>query len=166
VSRLERHRNRIEAQLACLDEAIRLVGGEPGAVVELGLGKGRSYDHLVERLPGRAVWAFDRTLTCDPKIVRDHGLLVLGDFRETLPQAVRRIGGPAILVHADFGSEDPERDRALAGFLGPALDPVLAPGGILVSDRALAVPDTEALPLPAGLRPGRYFLARRRRQSA
>jgi hypothetical protein len=162
VSRLERHRNRIEAQLACLDEAIRLIAGRPGPVVELGLGKGRSYDHLVERLPGRRVWAFDRKLTCDPAIVRDHGLLVLGDFRDTLATAVERIGERAILIHADFGSEQPDRDAELARFLGPALEPVLARGGILVSDRALELADAAPLPLPAGIPAGRYFMVERR----
>jgi hypothetical protein len=162
VSRLERHLHRIEAQLACLEEAIRRIAGRPGPVVELGLGKGRSYDHLAERLPDRRIWAFDRALTCDPAIVRDHGLLVLGDFRDTLPTAAQRIGGPAVLVHADFGSEDPERDATLARFLGPALEPVLAEGGILVSDRALALSGASPLPLPAGIPPGRYFVAERR----
>jgi hypothetical protein len=161
VSRLERHRDRIEAQLACLEAAVGLIQARPGPVIELGLGKGRSYDHLVERLAGRPIWAFDRTLTCDPRIVRDHGLLVLGDFRETLAGAVERIGGKAVLIHADFGSENPERDRSLAAFLGPALGPVLAPGGILVSDRRLDVADTAALSLPSGIAEGRYFMAKR-----
>ena len=31
-----------------------------GPVIELGLGNGRTYDHLRERLPGRRIIAFDR----------------------------------------------------------------------------------------------------------
>ena len=91
---------------------------------------------------------------------------MLGDFRQTLPSALERIGAPAILVHADFGSEDRDRDAVLARFLGPALEPVLASGGILVSDRALALADTAPLPLPSGIPTGRYFMAERRAAAA
>ena len=32
--------------LACLDWAVAAIGDRPGAIVELGLGNGRTYDHL------------------------------------------------------------------------------------------------------------------------
>ena len=34
-----------------------------GPVLELGLGNGRTFDHLRERLPGRRIVAFDRALS-------------------------------------------------------------------------------------------------------
>ncbi|MBI1776826.1 MAG: hypothetical protein HYR63_15885 [Proteobacteria bacterium] len=162
MSRLERHLFRIEAQLACLNDAVSRIAGRAGPVLELGLGKGRTYDHLLERLPERDVWTFDRALTCDPSIVPDLRLVVLGEFRETLPTALSRLGRQPVLVHSDCGSDDPDRDVAIARFLEPVLEQILAPGGILVSDRLLRLADTEPLALPQGIAAGRYFMAQRR----
>ncbi|MGO7565958.1 class I SAM-dependent methyltransferase, partial [Rhizobium johnstonii] len=45
--------------MSVLKSIIDLVGETPGQVVEFGLGKGRTYDHLRENFPGRRIVAFD-----------------------------------------------------------------------------------------------------------
>ena len=52
MSRLDSFIRRLEAQRACLALAAGRIGGLPGPVLELGLGNGRTYDHLRELLPG------------------------------------------------------------------------------------------------------------------
>ncbi|HEX6297001.1 MAG TPA: class I SAM-dependent methyltransferase, partial [Burkholderiales bacterium] len=89
MSRLDSFIRRLEAQRACLDFSIRNL--VPGAVLELGLGNGRSYDHLRERLAGsRAIYALDRQLSAHPDCVPTE--LILGEFRDTLPRLSSRIG--------------------------------------------------------------------------
>src|SRR5205814_1894331 len=62
MSRLDSFIRRITAQRATLDHICSLIGHFDGPVLELGLGNGRTYDHLRERLPGRRIIAFDRAL--------------------------------------------------------------------------------------------------------
>ncbi len=60
MSRLDSVIRRLQAQRACLNKAAGLVGGLPGAVLELGLGNGRTFDHLREILPGREIFVLER----------------------------------------------------------------------------------------------------------
>ena len=60
ISRLEKLYFRLEAQNACLGWAFTQIAGKPGIVFEIGLGLGRSFDHLRRYLPGREIFAFDR----------------------------------------------------------------------------------------------------------
>ena len=46
MSRLDSFIRRLEAQRACLDRAAELIRDIDGHVLELGLGNGRTYDHL------------------------------------------------------------------------------------------------------------------------
>ena len=48
------------AQRECLNWAAEAVAGVAGPVLELGLGNGRTYDHLRERLPEREIYVFER----------------------------------------------------------------------------------------------------------
>lgn len=154
MSRLDSFIRRLEAQRACLDFSVRNL--VPGAVLELGLGNGRSYDHLRERL-GRTIYALDRQLSAHPDCVPTE--LILGDFRDTLPRLSSRIGRSVALVHADTGSGDEAASRAQALALPALLDPLLVDGAIVVSDQDMQ-PGWEALPLPEGVAPGRYFIWR------
>jgi hypothetical protein len=148
ASRLDRMIARLSAQRAHLAEACRLVARVPGPVLEVGLGKGRTFDHLRHLLPDREIFAFDRDLHAPPGAAPDGDHLLLGDFRRTLPAAVRLLPAPAALAHADFGSEDRAHDAAQAAWLGRLLDPLMAGGGIVLSDRRLEVAGWEALPSP------------------
>jgi hypothetical protein len=159
VSRLESFIRRLQAQRACLDEAISLSRHVRGAALELGLGNGRTYDHLRERLAGsRALYALDRELAAHPDCIPAE--LILGDFRDTLPRLAVRVGRTVAFVHADTGSGDEAASRAQALALPALLDPLLVDGAIVVSDQDMA-PGWEALPLPDGVAPGRYFIWRR-----
>jgi len=157
LSRLDSFIRRLQAQRACLEFSLQNL--VPGAVIELGLGNGRSYDHLRERLVGgRTIYALDRQLAVHPECVPVE--LVLGEFRDTLPRLARRIGRTVALVHADTGSGDEAASRAQALELAGLLDPLLVDGAIVVSDQEMQ-PRWEALPLPDGVPPGRYFIWRR-----
>lgn len=161
MSRLDSAIRRLQAQRACLDRAASLIVGVPGPVVELGLGNGRTYDHLRHLLPGRAIFAFDRQLDAHPDCIPDAAHLVLGDFADTLPTALQRIGAPAALIHADTGTGEAARNARLAAWLAPHLARLAAPGGVILSDQELTGLAGEALPLPHGVAAGRYFLYRK-----
>ena len=164
MSRLDSFIRRLEAQRACLDWAVDTVHGLPGPALELGLGNGRTFDHLRSRLGGtRPIFALDRRLAAHPDCVPDDAHLILGDFRETLPALVQRLGPVAALVNADTGSGDEAASRAQGEWLAGPIDALLAPGGVVVSDQDMsrAAPGWIAQPLPTGVAPGRYFLFRK-----
>lgn len=162
MSRLDSAIRRLQAQRACLDHVCGLIAGLPGPVLEVGLGNGRTFDHMRQSLPGRPIYAFDRQVAAHPDCVPEAPFLLLGDFRETLPAAVARIGMPAALIHADIGTGDEAASRSLAETIAPALVALLAEGGILACDQPVAYPGLETLALPDGVPAGRYHLYRRR----
>ncbi|WP_292240356.1 class I SAM-dependent methyltransferase [Mesorhizobium sp.] len=107
-SRLDRMIARLTTQRRALERAAEETRDLPGPVLEIGLGKGRTYSHLRKLFPDRRIIAFDRDLHAPADAAPAGADLVLGDFRETLSA----LSGcaPAALAHADFGSED--RDTA------------------------------------------------------
>ena len=167
MSRLDSFIRRLQAQRACLDWAIEAVGDRPGPVLEIGLGNGRTYDHLRSRLgQSRAIFAVDRQLAAHPACVPDREHLLLGEFRDSLPALARRLGPVAALVHADTGSGDEAASHAQAQWLAGLVDALLAPGGVVVSDQDMSVDGR--LPqgwrgeaLPPDVQPGRYFIYRK-----
>ncbi len=157
MSRLESFIRRLEAQRLCLDWAVARIAGTPGVVLELGLGNGRTYDHLASRLgPGREIHAFDRQLAAHPGCVPPPGRLLLGELRETLPRFAAR-GLAVAMVHADLGSGDATATAAQAAWLAPEIAAVASPGGLVLSDQPLQDARLAPLPLPDGVPPGRYF---------
>ena len=60
MSRLDSFIRRITAQRNVLNAVAAEIAGLEGPVLELGLGNGRTFDHLREKLPGRRIIAFDR----------------------------------------------------------------------------------------------------------
>jgi hypothetical protein len=160
MSRLDSAIRRLLAQRACLDRAIELTAGVPGPAIELGLGNGRTYDHLREKLGDREIFVFEREVMAHPDSRPDDAHLIRGDLRLTLPHARARIGRPAALVHIDIGSGDRAATAAIAAFISEALPALLAPGAIVVSDQPLALAGAAALALPDGVAGGRYFIFR------
>ncbi len=160
MSRLDSVIRRLSAQRACLGLAAELIAGSPGHVLELGLGNGRTFDHLREILPRREIFCFDRQVAAHPDCIPDHDHLFLGELEDTLPRARARLGAAAALVHVDIGSGDEAASRALGAWLAEHLPPLLAPGAVLVSDQPLPHPGWQSLDLPADVRPGRYYLYR------
>ena len=159
-SRLDQFIRRIKAQRACLNMAAGLIASMAGPILELGLGNGRTYDHLRELFPARDIYVFERDVAAHPDCIPDEDHLLRGDFRQTVPGALARIGAPAALIHGDIGSADLAHDAELAAWLGQALRPLAAPGALILSDRALGEAIWPPEPLPQGVAPGDYFMYR------
>jgi len=160
VSRLDQAIRRLEAQRLLLDRAC--AGLPEGPVLELGLGNGRTYDHLREKLGiRRAIHVFERHVAVHPDCLPPETLLHLGEMRETLPAWAAAHGATAILAHADTGSGDSDATADFAAFLSQALPDCLAPGAIALSDQPLSSPALAPVALPDGVPPDRYFIYRR-----
>ena len=161
MSRLDSFIRRLEAQRACLNLAAELTRHLDGVVLELGLGNGRTYDHLRSILPEREIYVCERRVAAHPDCLPPPERLLLGDMRETLAEARGRFGGRVVLAHLDVGTGDAAANRALAAALTPLVVPLLCRGAVLVSDPPIDTAELESLPLPEGIPPGRYHLYRR-----
>lgn len=162
LTRLDRLRLRLEAQNACLAWAFGQIEKTPGIVFELGLGHGRTYDHLRTHLPERDIYVFDREVDCYEDCTPPADRMMLGNIDETLERAAGRFANAAVLVHSDMGSYTEAHNSAMSALLSRMLPAVLAPGAIVVSDLPLTMTGVNALPLPPGAQEGRYFLYRAR----
>jgi hypothetical protein len=161
VSRLDSFIRRLEAQRACLDLAARLIQGLEGDVLELGLGNGRTYDHLRQLFPDRKIYVCERSVAAHPDCVPPAELLLFGDMRDTLQHARKLLANRVVLAHLDPGTGDLAASQALATELAPLIAPLLRPNGMLVSEPAIAGEGLSLIALPAGVLPGRYHLYRR-----
>ena len=161
MSRLDSFIRRLEAQRACLNEAAGLTRNLDGVVLELGLGNGRTYDHLRSMLPDRDIYVCERQVAAHPDCVPPPDRLLLGDMRETLAGARGRFGDRVVLAHLDVGTGDAAANRALAAELTPLIVPLLCESAVLASDPPLDTPELQPLQLPEGVAPGRYHLYRR-----
>jgi S-adenosyl-L-methionine methyltransferase len=161
VSRLDSFIRRLEAQRACLDFAARLVEGFEGDVLELGLGNGRTYDHLRQLFPDRKIYACERRLAAHPDCVPPAEYLLLGDMRETLRTVRELLADSIALAHLDPGTGDLAASRALALELTPLIVPLLRSGAILVSEPALRSDQLSLLEPPESVAPERYNIYRR-----
>jgi len=156
MSRLDSVIRRLEAQRACLNRAAGLVADIPGPILELGLGNGRTYDHLRTLMPNRRIIVFERKARAHPDSMPPSEDLIEGDFRETIPGALRFTRSPAALIHADIGSGDKVATAALASWLAKALKPLCKKQTLIVSDQPLPILGTTLLPLPQNVLEGRY----------
>jgi S-adenosyl-L-methionine methyltransferase len=161
VSRLDSFIRRLEAQRACLHMAAGLVQGLEGPALELGLGNGRTYDHLRELCPDRQIYVCERQVAAHPDCLPPPELLLLGDMRDTLQAARGRLEGRVVLAHLDPASGDAAASRALAAELAPLIVPLLCLGAVLVSEPAISAAELAPLALPEGVAAGRYNLYRR-----
>jgi hypothetical protein len=161
MSRLDSFIRRLEAQRACLNAAARLIEDFDGAVLELGLGNGRTYDHLRELFPQRDIYVCERRVAAHPDCIPPTERLLLGDMRETLAAAHDRLGDRVALAHLDAGTGEAAANRVLADDLLPLILPLLRRGSVLVCQPSFAAPELAPLPLPDLVSPGRYHLYRR-----
>jgi len=160
MSRLDSFIRRVSAQRDCLNQAVDMVRDMPGCVLELGLGNGRTFDHLRSLMPERDIYVFDRHVKAHPDCIPDDDHMIIGDFRDSLPLAQERMNSLAVLAHCDIGSGDKALSVALADQLGASLPGLLAPGAIVVSDQPFNMPSWEPCPLPDGVAEGRYHIYR------
>ncbi|MDH3737790.1 MAG: class I SAM-dependent methyltransferase [Alphaproteobacteria bacterium] len=158
MSRLDSFIRRMEAQRACLNAASRLIDNLPGPILELGLGNGRTYDHLRELFPARDIYVFDRQVAAHPDCIPDDDHMFVGEVVDRLPDAAARLGKTAALVHSDIGSGRPDTDAILFGQVIPLLNAIMRPGGLVLSDQKLPAGDWHSLSLPDGVPAERYFM--------
>ena len=159
-TRLEKTLYRLEAQHACLHWAFGEIAAMEGVVFELGLGLGRTFNHMRHHLPDREIYVFERVMNSYPDCTPDDEYLIFGELAETLPDAAARFGGKVVLAHSDIGSFDRDSNRQIAAMISERLGPALAPNAIVMSDLELDVPGCTKLALPEGAREGRYHLYR------
>ena len=160
MTRLDSAIRRLTAQRDLLDWASQNVGST-GLVLEIGLGNGRTYDHLRAKLPGREIYVFERSPAAHPDCYPPEGYLIVGDLFDTLPPFIERHGRSSALIHIDIGSGDEEANRNLARRLSPLLEALLQPGGILLGDRAFDMPSCQDISAQTNVPEGRYFVYRR-----
>lgn len=160
-SRLDLFIDRMVSQRACLDYAIAQTADQPGPVFELGLGNGRTYHHMVQHIPGRPVYVFERAVASHPDSTPPDDLVILGDVRETLPASVERFGASASLIHADLGGHNRQKNDTFARLVSPMIEPLLAPGGLMVSSDRMYFETLTEMALPEGAVEGRCFIYRR-----
>lgn len=164
MSRLDSFIRRMLAQRECLNWAAEAVAGIPGPVLELGLGNGRTYDHLRESLPEREIYVFERAnISFDRALavsIPPEKFLILGDIENTLVSAAARLPAKAALAHIDLGTSDARAYAALALRMGGLLKPLMAHDGIIVSNVKLQAAGLISLDTPPGVKPGRYFIYR------
>jgi hypothetical protein len=165
MSRLDHMLRRLHAQRACLNRAAELVAGIDGVVLELGLGNGRSYDHLRELLLGRDIYVCEREVAAHPDCIPPDDRLLVGDLRETLPRARPWLSGKVALLNIDLGTGNAGEHKVIAAEVLPLAIPLLTPHCIIASDLELQSAELEGLPLPEAMPMGpvgRYQLYRRR----
>lgn len=157
MSRLESMRRRLTAQIDGLNWAAADIAPRAGDVVELGLGNGRTYDHLREIMPERRIWVIDRQMDAHPSCVPPEEDYLEGDATAML-QRIIDDGRPVILVHYDLSKGVPEEDADLAASVAPLLEDMVTPGGLVVSGQEL--PRLRRIAGPGLADPDRYFFYR------
>jgi hypothetical protein len=159
MSRLDSFIRRLSAQRDILNAIADDARTLDGPVLELGLGNGRTFDHLRELFPDRRIVAFDRAVNAYGPSMPSADDLVLGEIKDT---AAAFIGANASLAHADIGTGYEDKDAMTLTWLPQIMAGVVASGGLAVSGLPLDHPDLQALPLPPTVKDGRYFIYRHR----
>ncbi|MDH0115373.1 class I SAM-dependent methyltransferase [Rhizobium pusense] len=159
MSRLDSFIRRLTAQRDILNHvAANLDMPHEGALMEIGLGNGRTFNHLRELFPGRRIIAFDRAMGAHASSVPADEDLVIGEISQTAPAFV---GAEAAMVHADIGTGYPEKDAITLTWLPDLAAGMLAKGGVAVSGLPLDHPLLKPLPIPESVPTDRYFLCRK-----
>lgn len=136
MSRLESMRRRLSAQIDGLNWAARYIADVRGDVLELGLGNGRTFDHLRENLPDRRIWVIDRVLQSHPSCVPPAKDFLQGEADEMLAELARR-GAHMALAHYDFGFGVKDLDVEEGARLSPLIAALMVSGGLVVSQQPL-----------------------------
>jgi hypothetical protein len=160
MSRLDSFIARMQAQRDCLNFLKPAIDKLRGPIFEVGLGNGRTYDHLRLLFPGRDIYVFERQVAAHPDCVPPDDRLFLGEARRSIPDAARKLGAVAALIHTDLGTGDHAANTAMGQWLGPALDALAAPGCWVLANQPLEVGRWQRQPDPPGVPKNRYFLYR------
>ncbi len=160
MTRLEMFIARMTSQRACIDYAADLTAGMVGPVYELGLGSGRTFDHIRAKVTDRAIFVFDRAVASNPASTPTDQQLLLGDVVDTLPMMLAGDGATVSFAHADLGGHNLEKNDAFARLVSPLIEVMMAPNGVIVSSDMMYFEALEQIGLPDGALEGRAFIYR------
>ncbi|AYD03342.1 class I SAM-dependent methyltransferase [Neorhizobium sp. NCHU2750] len=159
MSRLDGFINRMVAQRDILNHVAHDLGlPAEGAVLEVGLGNGRTYSHLRELFPDRRIVTFDRAMNAHSSSAPSPEDFVAGEIDET---GKLFAGSGAALVHADIGTGYPDKDAITLSWLPDMVVSMLRTGGYAVSGLPLVHAQLEEVPRLPTIREGRYFTYRK-----
>ncbi len=151
MSRLDAFVQRVTAQRALINAAALHLEGIEGVVFEVGLGNGRTFDHLRDVFSDREIYVFDRKARAHDDSTPAPEFMIEGQLTETLPNLVARFAGRVALVHSDIGNQSPVHCDNMRRLLHETITPALCPGGVLLSDLKLDMPHLEVFPRPDGI---------------
>ena len=126
---------RLAAQRDGLEWATERTKNMTGDALDMGLGNGRTYDHMRE-ISDRHIWVIGRVLQCHPSGIPPKADFLEGEA-EAMLDKMAADGTQIVLAHYDFGFGVKEKDVAEAVRLSPAIARIMAPGGIIVSGQPL-----------------------------
>ena len=157
MSRLESMRRRLTAQIDGINWAAARIADLPGDVLEMGLGNGRTYDHLRQEIPDRRIWVIDRVLKPHPSCIPPAQDFLEGEADDML-RHLADTGHKMALAHYDFGYGVKEKDVAEGSALSPFVADVMVPGGLILSQQPLT--GFEKIAGPDTIDPERYLFYR------
>ncbi|WP_171125861.1 MULTISPECIES: class I SAM-dependent methyltransferase [unclassified Ruegeria] len=157
MSRLDSMLRRLTAQRDGLDWAAEQISDIIGDVLDMGLGNGRTYDHLREILPDRRIWVMDRVLQCHPSSTPPPEDFLQGEA-EPMLEKLAAGGQKMAMAHYDFGRGIKDEDVAEAARLSPLIARVMRPGGLLISGQPLV--GFDQISGPDTIAPDRYLFYR------
>ncbi len=157
MSRLDSMLRRLTAQRDGLNWAAAQIADQGGDVLDMGLGNGRTYDHLREILSDRRIWVMDRVLQCHPSCVPPAEDFLQGEA-EPMLRKLAGTGRKIAMAHYDFGRGIKAEDVAEAAHLSPLIAQVMQPGGLLISGQPLV--GFEQMQGPETIAPDRYLFYR------
>jgi S-adenosyl-L-methionine methyltransferase len=157
MSRLDSMLRRFAAQRDGLNWAAQQIADLGGDAIDLGLGNGRTYDHMREIMPDRRIWVIDRALKCHPSCTPPEADFLMGEAEPMLQKLVQD-QTKIILAHYDFGFGIKEKDVAEAARLSPLIASIMLPGGLVVSGQPLV--GMEQISGPDSIAPDRYMFYR------
>lgn len=160
MSKLESFIRRMSAQRDCLNYAAKLIKNLPGVALELGLGNGRTYDHLRQILPDREIFVFDQRVASFPSCTPPSDHIFVGEILNTLKKAEKILSKKVVLVHNDLGTSNSINNENLIDSISDSLEPLMLPGAVLVSNTRFNVKFCYTIPEPPGVKKGRYFMYR------
>tara|TARA_R110002074_G_scaffold36953_5_gene100603 strand:- start:30 stop:506 length:477 start_codon:yes stop_codon:yes gene_type:complete len=157
MSRLESMRRRLSAQIDGLNWAATQISGLKGDVLEMGLGNGRTYDHLRQEIPNRRIWVIDREMRAHPSCVPPDADFLRGEAEDILVDMAGR-GVKLALAHCDFGIGVSDKDAEVGARIGRLVAPLMVRGGLIVSQPPMI--GFTSIDGPDSVAPGRYLFYR------
>ena len=142
MSRLDSMIRRLSQHRAAIDWASHALTGIDGDIVEAGLGNGRTYDHLREKLPGRDIWVIEREPRPHPSCMPPGEFLLKGEAEDGF-ERLRKQNRKIALFNYDLGTGDKEFTLREAARFAPMIRDLLRVDGILLSVQPM--PETGGL---------------------